>query len=98
MDAILYCETLQRILVPFLSETFPSPATHRFIQDNDPKHVSRMAQAFYLEKGINWFRTPPASRDINPIENVWHKLKEFIRCEVKPTTKDQLVEGICQFW
>lgn len=98
MDARLYCDILQQTLLPFLEEKFSPPATHRFIQDNDPKHVSRMAQAFYLEKGINWFKTPPESPDINPIENVWHELKEFIRREVKPTTKDQLVEGIRQFW
>ena len=97
MEAILYCEILQRTLVLFLAENFPSPTTHRFNQDNDPKHVSQMAQAFYLENGINWFRTPLELPDINPIENVWHELKEFIRREVKPSTKDQLVEGIRQF-
>ena len=25
-------------------------------------------------------------------------LQEFVRCEVKPTTKDELVDGILQFW
>ena len=98
MDAPFYYEILQKTPVPFVAEKFPPPTTHRFIQDNDPKHVSRMAQTFYLEKGINWYRTPPESPDMNPIENDWHELKEFIRREVKPTTKDQLVEGIRQFW
>ena len=35
---------------------------------------------------------------MNPIENLWHELKEFIRKEVKPRTKDELVDGISKFW
>ena len=35
---------------------------------------------------------------MNPIENVWHELKEYIRREVKPRTKQQLVNGIHHFW
>ena len=42
--------------------------------------------------------TPPESPDLNPIENMWHELKEYIRREVKPRTKDELVEGIKEFW
>ena len=29
---------------------------------------------------------------------MWHELKEFIRREIKPTTKQQLIEGILMFW
>jgi hypothetical protein len=29
---------------------------------------------------------------------VWHQLKEHLRRHVKPTTKDELVEGIKNFW
>ena len=36
--------------------------------------------------------------DMNPIENVWHEMKEYIRGKVKPKTKDQLVDGIRRFW
>lgn len=36
--------------------------------------------------------------DLNPIENLWHELKEYIRREVKPKTKDELVTGIFKFW
>ena len=44
------------------------------------------------------YKTPPESPDCNPIENLWHELKEFLRREVKPRTKDELVQGILQFW
>ena len=35
---------------------------------------------------------------MNPIENMWHELKEYIRREVKPRTKSELVQGISDFW
>ena len=68
------------------------------MQDNDPKHTSRYAAAFMVRNGINWWKTPPESPDLNPIENMWHELKEFVRREVKPKTKDELVNGITAFW
>ena len=47
---------------------------------------------------INWWKTPPESPDMNPIENLWHELKEYIRRVIKPKTKDELVAGILEFW
>ena len=35
---------------------------------------------------------------MNPIENLWHELKEYLRRVVKPKTKDQLISGIFEFW
>lgn len=98
MDASLYCEILDKTLMPFIQEKFPSPTVHRFMQDNDPKHTSRAAKAFFASNNINWWPTPPESPDMNPIENIWHELKEFIRREIKPKTKQELIEGILQFW
>ena len=98
MAAPLFCEILERTLLPFLQQKFLPPSTHRFMQDNDPKHTSRAAQDFYARSGINWWRTPAESPDLNPIENLWHELKEFVRREVKPTTKQELVDGINSFW
>lgn len=98
MDSQLYCEILRRTLLPFIASHFPEPESHRLFQDNDPKHVSRVAQEFYAASGINWWRSPAESPDMNPIENVWHELKEYLRREIKPTTKEQLVQGIKEFW
>ena len=55
MAAPLYCEILQQTLLPFIQEHFP-PTTHRFKQDNDPKHTSRIAQQFYMDSYINWWK------------------------------------------
>ena len=35
---------------------------------------------------------------MNPTENLWHELKEYIRREAKPKTKDELVKGNSDFW
>jgi hypothetical protein len=48
--------------------------------------------------GINWWRTPAESPDLNPIECVWHELKNFIATEVKPRDQAQLIDGIQTFW
>ena len=98
MDAPFFCSILRRTLLPFLQKTFPAPNSHRFMQDNDPKHCSRMAQSFYGEVGINWWRTPAESPDLNPIENLWHELKDYLRGVIKPKNKQELIDGILTFW
>jgi hypothetical protein len=51
--------------------------------------VSQATQNFYEEKGINWWSTPPESPDVNPMENLWHELKEYRRQVVQPKPKDE---------
>ena len=92
MEAQLYCSILESVLLPFLHDKLPD---HRFMQDNDPKHTSRRAKAFFEVKNINWWPTPPESPDLNPIEDLWHGLKFYLESHVKPTTKQ---DGIKKFW
>ena len=96
MKKELYVEILDATLLPFISTTYPDG--HKLMQDNDPKHTSGYASEWMTDNGVNWWKTPAESPDLNPIENMWHELKEFIRREAKPTTKDQLIEGIAKFW
>lgn len=96
MRAPLYVEILEETLLPFVSAVYPDH--HRFMQDNDPKHTSRLAGAFFHNNCVNWWKTPAESPDANPIENLWHEMKEFIRREVKPRNKEELVDGIERFW
>ena len=95
MDAELYCRILETTLLPFINQTLQD---HRFTQDNDPKHTSRRARAFFEENDINWWRTRQESPDLNPIDILWHELKFYLESKVKPRNKQELVDGIKAFW
>ena len=96
MDRFVYIDIIKRTLLPFLNDVYPSG--HRLMADNDPKHTSIAAREFLEKNGVNWWRTPAESPNMNPIENLWHEMKEYVRREVKPKTKDELVSGIEEFW
>ena len=97
MEATFFSERIiGDTLVPFIGEVFPDG--HRFMQDNDPKHTSNLGKKTLEESDINWWKTPPESPDLNPIENLWHQLKDHLRRNVKPRNLEELLRGIREFW
>ena len=81
MQRYNYTNILQDTLLPFLNKIYPEH--HWFMQYNDPKHTSAEARRFFDKNKFTWWETPPESPDFNPIENMWHEMKEFIRKEVR---------------
>ena len=97
MDATFYTEQiLENTLLPTIQMMYPEG--HRFQQDNDPKHTSKKAKEFMAGNGINWWPTPPESPDLNPIENLWHELKHYLRKVHKPHSAEELRQGVETFW
>jgi len=45
------------------------------LEDNDPKHTSKLAKNWKEENGVKNVEWPAASPDCNPIENVWQLVK-----------------------
>ena len=43
-------------------------------------------------------KNTPESPDLNPIENVWGSMKQYLRTIYKPRNLETLKEGIQQFW
>jgi transposase len=98
MDAEFYTETiLKNVLLPSINHLYPPPMTHRLWQDNDPKHTSKRAKKFMEENGINWFKAPAESPDLNVIENVWSTMKFYVS-KKNPKNQKELIETLNQVW
>ena len=95
MTSSRYGSILETALL-FIEAAYPDG--HRFQQDNDPKHTSNYTKNFFLDKAINWWRTPAESPDLNPIENVWASLKYYLRHHYKPRNLQEVIDGIKKFW
>ena len=96
MNAQRLGQVLQAGLLPFIRDHYPDG--HRLQQDNDPKHCSHYIENFFEEHGVNWWPTLPESPDLNPIENIWGSMKQYLRIHYKPRNLDELKQGIQQFW
>ena len=66
------------------------------MQYNDPKYTSKPATKHLQNNGILWWKPPPESPDLNPIENIWDSLKRFL--QHKNNNMASLTEGIKRFW
>ena len=96
MNARRLARILEAGLLPFIAEKFSDG--HRLFHDNDPKHASEYIESFFKSKGVNWWPTPPESPDLNPIENIWGSLKQYLRTSYKPRNLQELKDGIERFW
>ena len=96
MDSLAFQNLCTRFLLPFIARTYPDG--HYLHMDNAPSHRSASTTNFLLNSGINHWKTPAQSPDMNPIELVWNDMKTFLHTDIKPNSKEELINGIHQFW
>ena len=48
-------EIFEASLIPFIRKVYPEK--HQLMQDNDPKHVSKVATQYLEDNGIVWWKT-----------------------------------------
>ena len=96
LNAAGFIVLLREFFLPFVETHYPDG--HCLNMDNAPWHKAGETQAFIANNGISYHPTPAQSPDFNPIELVWNDMKDFIRTEIKPATKNELIAGIHVFW
>ena len=64
---------------PVAFERVAKPECDTFLQDGDPRQVSKIAKEAMTAIGCKMFGIPPRSPDLNPIENVFHLIRRKLR-------------------
>jgi transposase len=83
MDGLAFEAYVEQVLVPVL------PAGSIVVMDNLPSHKSSAISRLLNQAQADLWYLPPYSPDFNPIEQMWAKVKSFLR-SAKARTKEEL--------
>ena len=68
-----------------------------FQQDNSSCHTAKSSMKWFRDNDIEVLQWQGNSEDLNPIEDLWFRLKRLVG-KKRPGIKTQLIEAIIQAW
>ena len=95
MDGAYYIQILQDHLIRNARKQFGR--RWRLLQDNDPKHKSRIIKKFLDEEVPEVIDWPSNSPDANPIENLWSVIKRRVE-KRRPSNLNELNKFLHDEW
>ena len=87
LNASVFLHFIKNFLVPVLKPW------HVVIMDNASPHKNAEMAELISKTGASSVYLPPYSPELNPIENAWSKLKQYLR-KAKARTKEALYDAI----
>jgi transposase len=90
-----YCEHVVPILYTYLDRNRLS-----LMQDNAPGHSARATLDDLRARGIAPIVWPALSPDLNPIETLWDKIKDYVEAKYPEIHRSysRLREAVCEAW
>lgn len=102
MDGPGYVEILKKNLHKSLRKHgLKSAGRYRYLfqQDNDPKHRSKVAEAWFTRKRIRRLTWPSNSPDMSIIEHVWDQLDRLVRARNPlPRNLEEMWKALEEEW
>jgi len=84
-------------MLPSVSDMFGSDEPYIFQQDGAPCHTAHLCQKWFTSNSVQVLDWPGNSPDLNPIENLWSRIKRAVAAK-RPGNKRELIESIIGAW
>ena len=98
INAVKYISIIDDNLWPVIARHFPDE-NYTFMDENGPMHGANVVREYMENNNIHHKEWPVQSPDINPIENIWLKLKRDIEPQaVNIQTQNDLIAVVRRCW